>query len=133
MKRKSKQWWSTIPPNLSTKRTTTYHRTSLNTKMTNAMKMLGTGNPCPGLGQAPKCGRVKPFNYILALSISINQSTCMNKFGSNHVCCFREDIFHYGFYFNCLLKWWPIFNFLIKIKCKIEKKKKKLWRWPYKE
>jgi hypothetical protein len=30
--------------------------------MTNAMKMLGTGNPCPGLGQAQKYGRVKPFN-----------------------------------------------------------------------
>jgi hypothetical protein len=24
----------------------------------------GVGNPCPGLRQAQKCGRIKPFNGI---------------------------------------------------------------------
>jgi hypothetical protein len=42
MKRKYKQWWSTIP-SISTKRTITSHLNSLNT--------YDVGNPDPGLGQ----------------------------------------------------------------------------------
>ena len=57
MKRKLKQWWPAIPQ-ISTKRTTTYHLKPFNTK-----KKITTygvvGNPEAALGQAHKCGEVK--------------------------------------------------------------------------
>jgi len=52
MKRRFKQWRLTIP-SILTKRTTTSHLDSLNTKKT--MK-YDIGNPGPGLGQAQTCG-----------------------------------------------------------------------------
>ena len=56
MKRKFKQWWSTISP-ISTKQTTTSHLKPLNTKK---IMTYGIGNPGPVLGQAGTCGSVKP-------------------------------------------------------------------------
>ena len=41
----------------------TPHLKSLNTKKTKMY--FGIGNPCPGQGQALKCGRVKPVNLYL--------------------------------------------------------------------
>jgi hypothetical protein len=55
--------WSTIPL-ISTKRTITGHLNLLNTKKTTTYDV---GNPGPGLGQAQKCGRVKPVNEIPTL------------------------------------------------------------------
>jgi len=43
------------------KQTITSHLHSLNTKKTMTYDI---GNPGPGLGQAQKCGWVKPFNGI---------------------------------------------------------------------
>jgi hypothetical protein len=47
-----------MPP-ISTKSTTTSHFNSLDTK---TPKTYGIGNPDPGLGQAHKCGSIKPVN-----------------------------------------------------------------------
>jgi hypothetical protein len=60
IKRKIKEWWSIIP-SVSTKWTTTSHLKSLNIKKTTT---YDAGNPGPGLGQAQKCGGVKPDNGI---------------------------------------------------------------------
>ena len=52
---------STIPLiHVSTDQTITSHLTSLNIKNTMTYE---SGNPCPGLEQAQKCGRVKMFIY----------------------------------------------------------------------
>ena len=74
MKRKSKQWWSTIPP-ISTKRTTTSHPKSLNMKKNMTYDI---GNPGPDLGEKPTCGEVNPVNGIPTLPIS-NDNTDINK------------------------------------------------------
>jgi len=55
MTRKIKQCWPTIPT-ISTNRTITSRRSSLNIKKTMAYDV---GNPGPGLGQAQKYGGVK--------------------------------------------------------------------------
>jgi hypothetical protein len=57
MKRKVKQWWSTIQQ-ISTKPANTSHLNSLNTKKKTTTDDVG--NTSPSLGQAQKCGRVKP-------------------------------------------------------------------------
>jgi len=54
----------TIPP-ISTKRTTTFYLNLLNTKNNTTFNF---NNPCPDLGQAQKCGGVKPVNWIPTLS-----------------------------------------------------------------
>jgi len=54
MKRKFKQWWSSIPP-LSTERKITSHLHSLNTKTPTSYDV---GNESPDLVQAQKCGRL---------------------------------------------------------------------------
>ena len=59
MKRKLKQWWSTILL-ISTKQTITSHINSLNTKKT---MTYDVGYPGSGLGQAQKYGRVKPVKW----------------------------------------------------------------------
>ena len=61
VKRKLKQWWSTIQQ-ISTKWTIASYLKSLNIKKTTTYDV---GNPGPGLVQAPKCGRVKLVNGIL--------------------------------------------------------------------
>ena len=60
MKRKFKQWWSTIPQ-ISTKRIITSHLKSLNIKKT---MIYGIGKPDLGLGQAQKWCWIKPVNGI---------------------------------------------------------------------
>ena len=57
-KRNFKQYWATILP-ISTKRTITSHH-----NWTQNTTTYDVGNPGPGLGQAHKCGRVKPVNGI---------------------------------------------------------------------
>jgi hypothetical protein len=47
--------------------TTNYHLSSqLNSMNTKKTTTYDVGNPGPGLGQAQKCGRVKPVNWIPA-------------------------------------------------------------------
>ena len=65
MKRKFKQWCSTIPP-ISTKWTSTHHLNSLNLKKTTTYDI---GNPGPRLGHAQKCGWVKPAYWILVQDV----------------------------------------------------------------
>ena len=50
-----KQWWSRILP-IPTKRQITFHYDSLNTKYT----IYDVENPVAGLGQAHKCGSLRP-------------------------------------------------------------------------
>ena len=59
IKRKFKQWWSTIPP-ISTKWPITSHHSSSNIKKKTST--YNVGNPSPGLWQAQKYGGVKPVN-----------------------------------------------------------------------
>jgi len=64
MKRKLKQWLSTIPPT-STKRTNTSHIYSLNAKK--GTTTYEVGNLGPGLGQPQEYGGVKQVNGIITL------------------------------------------------------------------
>ena len=57
MKRKSKQWWPTMP-SISTKQTITSHIKPMNIKNTTS----DDGNPGHDLGRAQKCDGVKPIN-----------------------------------------------------------------------
>ena len=66
----SPQVWSTIPQ-ISTKQAITSHLKSLNMKK---ITTYDVGNQCVGLGQAQKCGRVKPllhFTATVASSIKV--------------------------------------------------------------
>ena len=74
MKRKYKQWWSTIQP-ISRKQTFTSHLYSQNTKNTT----YDVGNQGPGLGQAQTCGRVKPFNAIPTIPLFFMIFNLMTK------------------------------------------------------
>ena len=58
IKRKFKQWWSTIPP-IWKKRPITSHLEDIKKNMT-----YDFGNPGPDLRQAQKCGRVNLVNGI---------------------------------------------------------------------
>ena len=75
MKRKFKQWWSTIP--LSSTKWTNVHLKSLNTKKTTTYDVR---NPGHGMWQAQKCGWVKPFNGIPSLPVLILGSPHGNKY-----------------------------------------------------
>ena len=68
MKRKFKQWWSSIPP-ISTKRTVTSHLYWTQTDQT-----YDVGNQSPGLGQVHTYVGVKPVNEILTLPLLITGS-----------------------------------------------------------
>jgi hypothetical protein len=76
MKRKFKQWWSSIPP-ISTKRTFTFHLNSLNTKKT---MTYDVGNPCPGLIR--KCDGVKPVSGIIVRDSSAVRRLCVRLAGA---------------------------------------------------
>ena len=71
MKRKFKQWWSTIPP-IPIKRT-------ISSQIIECKK-YDVGNPSPVLGQAQKCGRVQQFNEIpMKLNYGNLESTLFQK------------------------------------------------------
>ena len=68
MKRNIKHWWSTIPP-ISTKQTITVmvkkgnnHPSRIQNKDHDIYQV---GNPCPGLGEAQKCGVVMGSQFNL--------------------------------------------------------------------
>jgi len=67
MKRKFKQWCTTIPPN-STKRTIASHLKSLNIKKTTTYDVR---NPGPGLNRFKNVTEVKPVNGISNLPLLI--------------------------------------------------------------
>ena len=75
MKRKFKQWWSTNPP-ISTKQTTTSHHKQLNIKK--KTMTYDIRNPCLGLVQAQKYGRVKPVNVICFVSMTLKGTVKTN-------------------------------------------------------
>ena len=68
MKRKFKQWWSTIPPIL-TKRTITYHLNSLNTKK--KPTTYDFGKPGPDSGHEQQSGGTKPANGLVSFKSKI--------------------------------------------------------------
>ena len=71
MKKKFKQWWSTIPP-MSTNQTITSHLKPSSTKK--KTMTYDVRNPGSGLKQANKCCVVKPFNETPTFPLLIIRS-----------------------------------------------------------
>ena len=63
LKRKFKQWWSTIPP-ISTKTSIHFLPQIIEHRKQTTAYDANVGDSCAGLRQAQHCGRVKPVNGI---------------------------------------------------------------------
>ena len=93
MKAKFQMWWPTIPP-ISTKQTITCHLKSLNIKKT--MTYIKCWKSRSWFGQAPKYGWVKPVNVI-----PTNKKPAQIRFHSERPHTYHKNEWHeHGQYNN---------------------------------
>ena len=124
MKRKYKQWWSTIPP-ISTNRTISSHLKSPNITKTTTH---GVRNPDPRFGPAQKCKYLNskhvlkiPCDILSKDILQMPPDLVLTFFGNSEVCSNWIEINKYiflsllHFAFTCYITFgsaYPIYNIL---------------------